>query len=172
MMKKYLLLLVVALCLASCSKHIYKFTKSDRLVFEQFKIDIKSMQLYSPPGKIFLITIDTNIYKRNIDSRSCRIEKLSDIRYSSLYLRPYTKLTCIKAEDKDLYISFDNAYPPLVFREGIDGYYLLTDNYGFFNLGGKTYMLNGKFYLMIKGKLKNKLTEIIIPVKGNKPDCK
>ena len=171
-MKNIFLFLVLAtISISATPQGLFKFTPTDKMLFDEWKIDIQSLQLYSPDMKIFLTTIKGGT-SNNINPKTCRIEKLDDLKTERIYFRPLTKLTCVKAEGTDLYISYDISYPPLVFFEEQDGYTLKTNKNGCIEINGKNYMCSGAFYLMVKGKTALGRNTIILPVKGASPSCK
>ncbi|MEI6765329.1 MAG: hypothetical protein WCM76_06780 [Bacteroidota bacterium] len=169
-MKKLFFLVAVSVLLISCNKNIFKFAPNDKRIFDQCKLDLKNLQLFSPQYKCFLIGGTYNVAE-SVNPLNCRIEALGKIKTDILYLRPYTKLTCVKEENGELYISIDESFPLLVFHEGLDGYYLKTDNSGFITIDGKDYYCPQAFYLMVKGKYMDKSKSSIRRIKGNKPKC-
>ncbi|MEI6765330.1 MAG: hypothetical protein WCM76_06785 [Bacteroidota bacterium] len=187
-MKKLSILLFALVILTSCK--FYKLTVSDRKIFEGSKMDIKSLQLYSPDYDcIFIAGVEDSrnavnekspmpsmpfpgkVAGESVNTKTCAIERISDVYHERIILRKHTKLTCTSADSTGLFVSLDKAYSPVLFKVTKDGYFHIEKN-SFIKMTGKEYYVLNEVFLNVKGKFVDKHHSIIIKLKGNAPECK
>jgi len=169
-MKKTILVLLVMVFVASCKESAFIFKPSHRRIIEQSKVDLKSIQFYSPRKKIIFVGgAETNM--KQLDNE-CKIKNVKKFIRNRIKLGSKMKMACAKVDGDDLYMVIDKAYSPLVFRESPQGYFLVTDPDGFVVINGKEYWTKGSFFLRIKGKIFRKSNTYHVRVKGVPVECK
>jgi len=170
-MKKFIIIVIgVMIFSASCKERSFLFTSTHRKIFENSKIDLKSLQFYSPRRKCVFLAAKT-ISGDKINPYNCQINSVASLARERIKIASKTKLACVKVDGTDMYISFDKAYSSLLFRETSTGYSLVTKD-GFVTINGKEYWVKGDFFLRIKGKIFRKRNTDHIRAKGNTPECK